>query len=145
MGRWKTRFWVQQIELNMEAGNCPTLNMNAMHNYLLSHSLNILKKWRKGIFVHDHINFDAFCLPLHSHGCTRTLMPYHIFCQKPNSANAIVKLWFQQHREICGSPQDINARGPNTVIMSHCLYNQWLCWEFSGPQRAFTLKLRWLY
>ncbi len=28
-----------QIRLKMEEGNCPTLNMNAMHNYLLSHSL----------------------------------------------------------------------------------------------------------
>ncbi len=29
-----------QIGLKMEAGDCPTLNMNAMENYLLSHSLN---------------------------------------------------------------------------------------------------------
>ncbi len=28
-----------QIGLKMEAGDCPSLNMNAMHNYLLSHSL----------------------------------------------------------------------------------------------------------
>ncbi len=28
-----------QIGLNMEAGDGPTLNMNAMENYLLSHSL----------------------------------------------------------------------------------------------------------
>ncbi len=28
-----------QIGLKMEAGDCPTLNMNAMENYLLSHSL----------------------------------------------------------------------------------------------------------
>ncbi len=26
----------------MEAGNCPTLNMNAMENYLLSHSLKLV-------------------------------------------------------------------------------------------------------
>ncbi len=25
----------------MEAGDCPTLNMNAMGNYLLSHSLSV--------------------------------------------------------------------------------------------------------
>ncbi len=25
----------------MEAGDCPTLNMNAMENYLLSHSLKM--------------------------------------------------------------------------------------------------------
>ncbi len=31
-----------QIGLKMEAGDCPTLNMNAMENYLLSHSLNAL-------------------------------------------------------------------------------------------------------
>ncbi len=29
-----------QIGLKMEAGDCPTLNMNAMENDLLSHSLN---------------------------------------------------------------------------------------------------------
>ncbi len=28
-----------QIGLKMEAGDCPTLNMNAKENYLLSHSL----------------------------------------------------------------------------------------------------------
>ncbi len=28
-----------QIRPKMEAGDCPTLNMNAMENYLLSHSL----------------------------------------------------------------------------------------------------------
>ncbi len=28
-----------QIGPKMEAGDCPTLNMNAMENYLLSHSL----------------------------------------------------------------------------------------------------------
>ncbi len=31
--------WFMQIGLKMEAGDCPTLNMNAMENYLLSHSL----------------------------------------------------------------------------------------------------------
>ncbi len=31
-----------QIGLKMEAGDCPKLNMNAMENYLLSHSLNVL-------------------------------------------------------------------------------------------------------
>ncbi len=31
-----------QIGLKMEAGDCPTLNMNAMENYLLSHSLRLL-------------------------------------------------------------------------------------------------------
>ncbi len=31
----------------MEAGNCPTLNMNAMHNYLLSHSLTLVMGPRK--------------------------------------------------------------------------------------------------
>ena len=29
----------------MEAGDCPPLNMNAMHYYLLSHSLNKLTVW----------------------------------------------------------------------------------------------------
>ncbi len=29
-----------QIRLKMEAGDCPMLNVNAMENYLLSHSLN---------------------------------------------------------------------------------------------------------
>ncbi len=32
-----------QIGLKMEAGDCPTLNMNAMENYLLSHSLTCLR------------------------------------------------------------------------------------------------------
>ncbi len=31
-----------QIELKMEARDCPTLNMNAKENYLLSQSLNPL-------------------------------------------------------------------------------------------------------
>ncbi len=30
-----------QIGLKMEARDCPTLNMNAMENYLLSHSLRL--------------------------------------------------------------------------------------------------------
>ncbi len=36
-----------QIGLKMEAENCPTLNMNAMENYLLSHSLNLPSGWNK--------------------------------------------------------------------------------------------------
>ncbi len=31
-----------QIRQKMEAGDCPTLNMNAMENYLLGHSLKLL-------------------------------------------------------------------------------------------------------
>ena len=31
--------YTMQIGLKLEAGDCPTLNMNAMENYLLSHSL----------------------------------------------------------------------------------------------------------
>ncbi len=36
---WFIRLVCMQIGLKMEAGDCPTLNMNAMEDYLLSHSL----------------------------------------------------------------------------------------------------------
>ncbi len=44
------------IGLKMEAGDCPTLNMNAMENYLLSHSLigtclQATMTWKKNILM----------------------------------------------------------------------------------------------
>ncbi len=53
----------------MDAGDCPTLNMNGMENYLLSHTLNLKAKSKSckimypvkiilGIFTEEHIEFD---------------------------------------------------------------------------------------
>ena len=39
----------------MEAGNCTTLNMNVMHNYLLSHFLNSIEKFKSSFL---HLNRD---------------------------------------------------------------------------------------
>ncbi len=40
---WRFLTMSMQIELKMEAGDCPTLNMNAMENDLLSHSLSLTR------------------------------------------------------------------------------------------------------
>ncbi len=43
----------------MEAGDCPTLNMNAMKNYLLSHSLNDIEKHGFLLLIkEDAINWE---------------------------------------------------------------------------------------
>ncbi len=49
----------------MEAGDCPALNMNALHNYLLSHSLSGITSY----IVIRKVTYFTTCgqLEMHSH------------------------------------------------------------------------------
>ncbi len=72
-----------QIELKMEAGDCPTLNMNAMENYLLSQSL----------IYHVSLSIEeltSFCLVLASYSkemeTTNYLVALELFSQLKSSS-----------------------------------------------------------
>ncbi len=91
----------------MEAGNCPTLNMNAMQNYLLSQPLSSFHRFGNmsmGTLIHQQVFRFPLCT---SHGSPPGRAYLMCFTQVLDQAHGEL-----MYTTLCLCPPDVLLRGP---------------------------------